>query len=274
MWLRLDDGYRENPKIELLVDRAGLEGIGLHVSLMLYAARNLTDGYVPRIAAARAVVGSSPATLAALLELGLLHEVEGGYAIHDYLDFNPSASQVRATTAARSAAGRRGGKRSGKSRAEASAEASAQANPKQEPSKTRSKSSSKTEAKSNPVPVPVPVPDPTTEPSSSSASQAVDPWFCFRCHHQHVEGTSDLVRPGACARCGCKRIGPFAATDRDRDSPTYRPPSCRHCGSKRLRRNGGWNMCLGCKRERVLAEQVGRSDAVPDSRRTEGGSAR
>lgn len=86
MWLRLDDGFGEHPKIVGLSDRA----FRTHVLAMLYCARNLTDGYVPKgYAANRAVV-------AELVARGVWAPTEGGgFVVHDWHEWNPSSERIR-----------------------------------------------------------------------------------------------------------------------------------------------------------------------------------
>jgi hypothetical protein len=86
-WLRLDDAFGDHPKVIGLSDRA----FRAHVMGLLYCARHLTDGVVPRAAV--------PKTTA-------VHELEraglwtatrgGGWLIHDFLDYNPSKADVLA----------------------------------------------------------------------------------------------------------------------------------------------------------------------------------
>lgn len=118
VWVRMDDGFDEHPKVLGLSDKA----FRAHVSAMCYCARRLTDGVVPtaRIKARQA---------RELIEAGLMSEQEGGYLIHDWLDFNPSKEQVESKRIKRQEAGRRGGK--AKANRLANARASAKAKSKQ-----------------------------------------------------------------------------------------------------------------------------------------------
>lgn len=88
MWVKLDDGFPDNPKVAGLSDMA----FRAHVTMMCYCARYLTDGYVPSKVA-------SPVhrkLVASLIARGLWEPVEGGYRIHDWADWNPPGDQVRA----------------------------------------------------------------------------------------------------------------------------------------------------------------------------------
>lgn len=137
--------------------RAGNEAIGAWVRAGAWSAapENLTEGWIPE-GVAHAI--ANPETWERLRLAELVDKVdpdatEPGYQLHDYLDYNPSAEEVRARIRARSEAGRKGGKRSGVSRRDPPDEASAQALAQATASAL---AEAKSQAKSNPVPVPVP----------------------------------------------------------------------------------------------------------------------
>jgi hypothetical protein len=97
-WLRLEDNFAHHPKIMALSDRA----FRLHLSALCHCAEFSTDGYVDK-GIERAIrgrlAGDSRARTRHLNELvagGLWAPVNGGYLIHDYLDYNPSAAEVKA----------------------------------------------------------------------------------------------------------------------------------------------------------------------------------
>ena len=90
-WVKLDDQFTDHPKLAAVGPVAGW----VYVSGLCYAARYLTDGFVPETIALR-FAGSSPEILANLVECSLLDRVNGGYQIHDFLDYNPPASKVKA----------------------------------------------------------------------------------------------------------------------------------------------------------------------------------
>ncbi len=100
-WVRLDDGYPEHPK----VDRVGYAAAWLNVCAWAYCARNLTDGFVPDERVDRLAAVPKPRQLVAkLVEANLWESVEGGFKVHDFLEYNPSREQVlkeRATTTKR-----------------------------------------------------------------------------------------------------------------------------------------------------------------------------
>lgn len=113
-WVRLDDQFYDHPKFA----QAGPLGLALWVTALAWSNRNLTDGFVPTSAIKRLVdfdgvawgcwMGehfgggddAEPIDVAAhLVKCRLLEEVDGGYLIHDYHDFQPAADEVLAKRA-------------------------------------------------------------------------------------------------------------------------------------------------------------------------------
>jgi hypothetical protein len=87
-WFRLDDSFHSHPK----VIAAGNEATGLFVRCGTYAAEHLTDGFIRKDVA---LLYGSDALAATLVKATLWHRTRGGWMIHDYLDYNPSAEQVK-----------------------------------------------------------------------------------------------------------------------------------------------------------------------------------
>ncbi|OHV46639.1 hypothetical protein BBK14_01970 [Parafrankia soli] len=97
-WFRISDDATDHPKVEA----AGNEAFGLWVRLGAYAARQLTDGVIPGPVAVRY---GDQALIDRLVAVRLLDVVEGGgWAIHDYLDHNPSRAEILADRAVKKAA--------------------------------------------------------------------------------------------------------------------------------------------------------------------------
>lgn len=111
-WVRLDDSFLDNRKFL----RAGPLAGYLHIAAIAWANRNLTDGVIPREQPPRLaswhvvnhdldpeVVGKLhddavkwPALVNSLIECGLwIERDDGDYEIHDYLQYQKSASQIR-----------------------------------------------------------------------------------------------------------------------------------------------------------------------------------
>lgn len=99
-WVRLDDRFPSHRKVALLSDRA----FRLYVSALCWSAENLTEGRVtdrelPLIARVR-----GPKAVANELETAGLWDRDGdGWAIHDYLEYNPSRDRVKEERAANAA---------------------------------------------------------------------------------------------------------------------------------------------------------------------------
>lgn len=88
-WLKVDDQFTDHPKV-LALGRDRLAGIGLWAVGSCYAARFLTDGYIPA-----AVLPPGARRLAQrLVAVGLWDTAEGGYRIHDYHDYQPRRETV------------------------------------------------------------------------------------------------------------------------------------------------------------------------------------
>jgi hypothetical protein len=133
VWARLDDAIMDNPKVA----KVGPMGFALYVASITYCARNLTDGYVPRAVARRLidptwtsrdggeeVIAAGPpdpnghisaweitpeSVINQVLDAGLWEYAEGGYTVHDFLDYNPSRVQVEGDRMVREGARRAGG---------------------------------------------------------------------------------------------------------------------------------------------------------------------
>lgn len=105
-WANFDDNFADHPKVLALSDGA----FRLHTSGILYSARYLTDGVVPATVAARLTPGYKPAHLTELVKAGLWLRGDGGYQIHDYLQWNRSRDQIMSERARKSEAGKRGAK--------------------------------------------------------------------------------------------------------------------------------------------------------------------
>ena len=91
VWVRLDDGFSEHPKVVA----AGPIAAHLFVSALCYCNRNLTDGFIPEDQAMRLVRDDGvTALLDRLVSVGLFERDAAGYRIHDFLDFNPPRKKV------------------------------------------------------------------------------------------------------------------------------------------------------------------------------------
>lgn len=97
-WVKLSDDWYDNPKHIA----AGPLGNAMWVTALSWCLRNLTDGYIPNGQVNRlvdpdalAALGTDARAVAAtLVACGLFEQADGGYRIHDFLDYQPSREQV------------------------------------------------------------------------------------------------------------------------------------------------------------------------------------
>lgn len=88
-WFKVDDSFYDHPKVEQL----SLAARGLWVTAGSYAARHLTDGFVPDNILKRVGKGV-PAASRELHQQGLWRVVPGGIQFHDWEQFQPSRENV------------------------------------------------------------------------------------------------------------------------------------------------------------------------------------
>lgn len=165
-WVRLDDGLHHNVKLAGLTSNA----FRLWVHSLTFSAEKLTDGHISPAELPLVWPHASSRTLNKavdeLVHSGCWDSNGNGWVVPDFLEFNPSADEVRARREVRARAGQRGGL------------ATAVANAKQ----TLDQPPSKRIAKSYPVPVPVPRSD---LPLSDITEAALDTWARM----EHTEAT-------------------------------------------------------------------------------------
>ena len=87
-WFRVEDSFHGHPK----VTDAGNAAVGLWVRCGTYSAQWLTDGFVP-IKIAKGY--GNRREVEQLLASRLWVPADGGYLMPDFLDYNPSAEQVK-----------------------------------------------------------------------------------------------------------------------------------------------------------------------------------
>ena len=156
-WTKIDDQFYDHPKVVA----AGPLGIALFVCGLSYCSRHLTDGFISTIQVRRLIDIDDPRVIAEkLIAVGLWERRDGGYQVHDYLDYNPSRARIEATRRARAEAGREGGLRSGEARRKQT-EGEAKTGAKQASSKEEA--NVKQNAKQKRTPSPSPSPDPIPE---------------------------------------------------------------------------------------------------------------
>lgn len=164
-WVRLDDGIYDHPKILAVSASDRL----LYVWGLCWSSRHGTDGLIPASALPYLALFAGADNDAAdrLVRAGLWHPLDGGWTVHDFTDYQPSAAEVAELRRKRAESGRNGGLRSAdvRSKTEASGQANAQALA--SPVASTSLKQTATPSSSRPRPV-------QKTPSSSSASDDDD----------------------------------------------------------------------------------------------------
>ena len=142
-WTKIDDNFHSHPK----TIAAGNDGVALFIIALSWCGGSLTDGFIPEAQVRRLSLSENwRETADKLVRVGLWEIAEGGYQVHDYLDYNPSAKQVkkkRALDAERQAAWRGNNA---------------------QPQEKEENGNAVTNAVTNAAPVPVPVPVPSPKP--------------------------------------------------------------------------------------------------------------
>lgn len=99
-WVRLDDRFPSHRKVALLSDRA----FRLYVSALCWSSENLTEGLIHDrelsvVARIRGLKGAAKE----LQEAQLWDRADGGWQIHDFLEYNPDRAKVKAEREANAA---------------------------------------------------------------------------------------------------------------------------------------------------------------------------
>jgi hypothetical protein len=99
-YAKFDVGYLDNPKVGPLLEDERPYAVLLHAASILYAAQHLTDGVV-RVKTLLRKVGATQDDVDALVAAGLwVDNSDGTVTIHDYLEHNRAASDVKRAQAA------------------------------------------------------------------------------------------------------------------------------------------------------------------------------
>src|SRR4051812_45723186 len=109
-WFKMDNAFTDNPKVLRVGPSAGY----LWIASIAWCARNQTDGILPKQQVKLLVDWQdsvSPFLLAELLVSERLWiDAENSYEVHDYLDWQQSASEINRLSKYRSNAGKTSGK--------------------------------------------------------------------------------------------------------------------------------------------------------------------
>lgn len=174
-WFRVDDKAAFHRKVL----KAGNEAFGAFARMGSWSSDHLTDGRVP---IETALLIANEHVLQKLCFVGLLEPDGADFVIHDFLDYNPSAEEIREERAhnaeVKAKAGRAGGIASGVAR-RANKLKQNEAEPKQGASSSVQANAKQNEAPSRPVPFP-----PEQEESSLAPVRVIsaEPWGTKNLH--------------------------------------------------------------------------------------------
>ena len=162
--MKLDDQFPEHPKVVSAGPLAEL----VQVRALCYCNRNLTDGFVPLPTFRAMTADLEPFAqrddlAAALVRAGMWEAREGGFLVHDFLDYQPSKRHVKIEKKRREHAAMAGGRK----RAES-------ANRSVSGTFRTSDSTSRPPAP-YPCPKPVPDPDAVSDPGRRATTRAPQP---------------------------------------------------------------------------------------------------
>lgn len=92
-YVQLVNEFYDNDKIRDLVRMGRADSVGVYCMALSLCGDRLTDGFVPR-RAMLSNIGATPEQVQALVDEGMLEEVEEGWIIHDYAEHNRTKEQV------------------------------------------------------------------------------------------------------------------------------------------------------------------------------------
>lgn len=92
-WAMLDDGFYDHPKVRAMRPALRNAAAGLYARSLSLCARSLSDGRLTQEDAFS--LDGTDEQIAELVRVGLWEPIDGGYAVHDWLDYNDSAATVK-----------------------------------------------------------------------------------------------------------------------------------------------------------------------------------
>jgi hypothetical protein len=102
MWSKLDDALMDHPKIFTAGKALGRANgtamaLGFYTVLLMWSNRHLTNGFVPESTIGGFAHVRNPRAVAdALAQAGLLDKTRGGFRIHDFNEYNPTPTKLKA----------------------------------------------------------------------------------------------------------------------------------------------------------------------------------
>lgn len=94
MWVRLDTGLPDHPKMLALIHGKKHKAALAYVLGLSYSGRHGLDGYIPT--PALPFIHATKAEAIALCEVGLWHARDGGYEINDWSEYQVSNEETQA----------------------------------------------------------------------------------------------------------------------------------------------------------------------------------
>lgn len=92
-WVRLDTAFPRNPKILALVELKAFRAVTCYVAGLAYSGEHGLDGFIPRSALPFLHAGQREARQ--LEDVGLWQWTEGGWDVHDWHDYQPTAQEAQ-----------------------------------------------------------------------------------------------------------------------------------------------------------------------------------
>lgn len=99
-WFKVDDSFYDHPKMFDAPDCA----VALWTRAGSWAARNLTDGYVPTSMLAR-LCGDPETAVQELVQRRMWKRTRGGYQFHDWTEYQPTKKETKTMRKKRASAG-------------------------------------------------------------------------------------------------------------------------------------------------------------------------
>lgn len=92
-YVQLVNGFYDNDKVRDLVRMGRADSVGVYCMALSLCGDRLTDGFISR-RALLSNIGATPEQVRALVDEGMLEEVDEGWIIHDYTVHNRTKEQV------------------------------------------------------------------------------------------------------------------------------------------------------------------------------------
>lgn len=92
-YVQLVNGFYDNDKVRDLVRMGRADSVGVYCMALSLCGDRLTDGFIPR-RAMLSNIGATPEQVRALVDEGMLEEVDEGWIIHDYTVHNRTKEQA------------------------------------------------------------------------------------------------------------------------------------------------------------------------------------